>query len=55
MGTFHIHNFLLLLFSFATKEYIIYCLAMDFQKVAACCADTAAIVWGDYTETVLFA
>jgi len=28
---------------------------MDFQKVAACCADTAAIVWGDYTETVLFA
>ena len=27
---------------------------MDFQKVAACCADTAAIVWGDYTETVLF-
>ena len=41
--------------SFATKEYIIYYLAMDFQKVAACCTDTVIIVRGYHTETVLFA
>lgn len=41
---FHIAFFLIVTVSFATKKYIIRCHAMDFQKVAACCADMAVIV-----------
>ena len=44
--SFHIAFLLIVTVSFATKKYIIRCHAMDFQKVAACCADTVVIVRG---------
>ena len=36
---FHIVFLLVITVSSAAKEYIIYCPAMDFPKVAACCVN----------------
>ncbi len=44
IDTISIYILFIVTVSFATKEYIIYYLAMDFQKVAACCTDTVIIV-----------